>query len=253
MLGSSGLGTPIEKPWIRVTFVSGRGFLPFGAARCHVATSCRFPWQRSVLSTSARPPAACAFGAVPGARGPDGALRTSCLQALHKYSAAPPPHPQAFKRKPGRADVEAPSVTLHMTLQLVVSSLPARCSRLAVPHLPRYWIGSSIPAHRRSASARRDGLESDPFSSALLLDRSFRVHFPNRLFISSGRPIRRSCKLSPRVSMSSSPFSPPPEDQSLETEAPHAPVTRERRLNPDLDRQLPKPCMQLDPIDFLSA
>uniref|UniRef100_K4AE37 Caleosin n=1 Tax=Setaria italica TaxID=4555 RepID=K4AE37_SETIT len=73
-----------------------------------------------------------------------------------------------------------------MTLQLV-SSLPARCSRLAVPHL------------------------------------------------------RRSCKLSPRVSMSSSSFSSPPEDQSQETEAPHAPVTRERRLNPDLQQQLPKP------------
>ncbi|CAL4913320.1 unnamed protein product [Urochloa decumbens] len=74
-----------------------------------------------------------------------------------------------------------------MTLQLVVSSLPTRCSRLAVPHL------------------------------------------------------RRSCKLSPRVSMSSSSFSSTPEDQSLETEAPHAPVTRERRLNPDLQKQLPKP------------
>lgn len=46
--------------------------------------------------------------------------------------------------------------------------------------------------------------------------------------------------------MSSSSFSSPPEDQSQETEAPHAPVTRERRLNPDLQQQLPKPCMQLD-------
>ncbi|CAN6295958.1 unnamed protein product, partial [Urochloa humidicola] len=73
-----------------------------------------------------------------------------------------------------------------MTLQLVVSSLPTRCSRLAVLNL------------------------------------------------------RRSCKFSPRVSMSSS-FSSAPEDQSLETEAPHAPVTRERRLNPDLQKQLPKP------------
>ncbi|XP_066391731.1 peroxygenase-like [Miscanthus floridulus] len=73
-----------------------------------------------------------------------------------------------------------------MTLQLV-SSLPARCSRLAVPHL------------------------------------------------------RRSCKLSPRVSLSSSSFSSSPEDQSQETEAPHVPVTRERRLNPDLQQQLPKP------------
>ncbi|XP_034575463.1 peroxygenase isoform X3 [Setaria viridis] len=76
-----------------------------------------------------------------------------------------------------------------MTLQLV-SSLPARCSRLAVPHL------------------------------------------------------RRSCKLSPRVSMSSSSFSSSPDDQSQETEAPHAPVTRERRLNPDLQQQLPKPCLR---------
>uniref|UniRef100_K4ACH7 Caleosin n=1 Tax=Setaria italica TaxID=4555 RepID=K4ACH7_SETIT len=100
----------------------------------------------------------------------------------------------AFRRRPrllwralkgSGAHVEASSVT-RMTLQLV-SSLPARCSRLAVPHL------------------------------------------------------RRSCKLSPRVSMSSSSFSSPPEDQSQETEAPHAPVTRERRLNPDLQQQLPKP------------
>ncbi|CAD6210235.1 unnamed protein product [Miscanthus lutarioriparius] len=34
---------------------------------------------------------------------------------------------------------------------------------------------------------------------------------------------------------------PPPPDQSLDTEAPNAPVTRERRLNPDLQEQLPKP------------
>ncbi|KAF8673790.1 hypothetical protein HU200_048545 [Digitaria exilis] len=75
-----------------------------------------------------------------------------------------------------------------MTLQLlVVSSLPARCSRLAVPHL------------------------------------------------------QRSCRLiGPRVSMSSS-FSSPPEDLSMETEAPRAPITRERRLNPDLQQQLTKP------------
>nr|CAB3496631.1 unnamed protein product [Digitaria exilis] len=72
-----------------------------------------------------------------------------------------------------------------MTLQLlVVSSLPARCSRLAVPHLQRL--------------------------------------------------------IGPRVSMSSS-FSSPPEDLSMETEAPRAPITRERRLNPDLQQQLTKP------------
>ncbi|XP_062216351.1 peroxygenase-like [Phragmites australis] len=35
--------------------------------------------------------------------------------------------------------------------------------------------------------------------------------------------------------------SPSPADPSLETEAPHAAVTRERRLNPDLQEQLPKP------------
>ncbi|TVU47891.1 hypothetical protein EJB05_07507 [Eragrostis curvula] len=52
--------------------------------------------------------------------------------------------------------------------------------------------------------------------------------------------LQRSCRLSARVRMaSSSPL--PPADQSLATEAPHAPVTRERRLNPDLQEQVPKP------------
>lgn len=35
--------------------------------------------------------------------------------------------------------------------------------------------------------------------------------------------------------------SPPSADPSLETEAPHAAVTRERKLNPDLQEHLPKP------------
>ncbi|ONL95195.1 Caleosin [Zea mays] len=38
-----------------------------------------------------------------------------------------------------------------------------------------------------------------------------------------------------------SPPPPPPRDQSMDTEAPNAPITRERRLNPDLQEQLPKP------------
>jgi hypothetical protein len=33
-------------------------------------------------------------------------------------------------------------------------------------------------------------------------------------------------------------------DVSMETEAPHAAVTRERKLNTDLQEQLPKPCKQ---------
>ncbi|NP_001353659.1 caleosin [Zea mays] len=54
--------------------------------------------------------------------------------------------------------------------------------------------------------------------------------------------LRRSCEFNPRVSMSSySPPPPPPRDQSMDTEAPNAPITRERRLNPDLQEQLPKP------------
>ncbi|WVZ56045.1 hypothetical protein U9M48_006631 [Paspalum notatum var. saurae] len=52
--------------------------------------------------------------------------------------------------------------------------------------------------------------------------------------------LRRSCRFSTRVSMSPPPPPPPPEP-SLETEAPNAPVTRERRLTPDLQEHLPKP------------
>ncbi|OEL27268.1 Peroxygenase [Dichanthelium oligosanthes] len=77
--------------------------------------------------------------------------------------------------------------------------------------------------HHRSGKA---------FSHSAQVATVTRYHFP-------WQPAR-SCKLSPRVSMSSS-FSSRPEDPSLETEAPHAAVTRERRLNPDLQEQLPKP------------
>jgi hypothetical protein len=41
---------------------------------------------------------------------------------------------------------------------------------------------------------------------------------------------------------SSSSSSPPSSDPSLETVAPHAAVTGERKLNPNLQEQLPKPC-----------
>jgi hypothetical protein len=52
--------------------------------------------------------------------------------------------------------------------------------------------------------------------------------------------ICRSYKLGPSrvTAMSSSSSS----DPSMETVAPHAAVTSERRLNPDLQEQLPKPC-----------
>ncbi|BAF11333.2 Os03g0222600 [Oryza sativa Japonica Group] len=53
---------------------------------------------------------------------------------------------------------------------------------------------------------------------------------------------QRSYKLAPRITMaSSSSSSPPSSDPSLETVAPHAAVTGERKLNPNLQEQLPKP------------
>jgi peroxygenase len=48
-----------------------------------------------------------------------------------------------------------------------------------------------------------------------------------------------------------SPPPPPPRDQSMDTEAPNAPITRERRLNPDLQEQLPKPCTRLSITSLL--
>ena len=40
---------------------------------------------------------------------------------------------------------------------------------------------------------------------------------------------------------------------SLETEAPQAAVTRERKLNPDLQEQLPKPCKHSNFQSFINA
>jgi hypothetical protein len=58
------------------------------------------------------------------------------------------------------------------------------------------------------------------------------------------RSPRRSPKSQPRFlwSARASMASPSPAVSSLETEAPQATVTRERRLNPDLQEHLPKPC-----------
>ena len=65
---------------------------------------------------------------------------------------------------------------------------------------------------------------------------------------------RRPCgKVGPRASMSSSFSSVPAEDASMETVAPHAPVTRDRRLNPSLQEQLPKPCMRCNPISLSTS
>ncbi|XP_066165132.1 peroxygenase isoform X2 [Oryza sativa Japonica Group] len=56
---------------------------------------------------------------------------------------------------------------------------------------------------------------------------------------------QRSYKLAPRITMaSSSSSSPPSSDPSLETVAPHAAVTGERKLNPNLQEQLPKPWLR---------
>uniref|UniRef100_A0A0D9VRD2 Caleosin n=2 Tax=Leersia perrieri TaxID=77586 RepID=A0A0D9VRD2_9ORYZ len=62
---------------------------------------------------------------------------------------------------------------------------------------------------------------------------------PTRPFLLSLR--QRSYKLSSRVTMASSSSSSPPSDPSMETVAPHAAVTAERKLNPDLQEHLPKP------------
>ena len=40
---------------------------------------------------------------------------------------------------------------------------------------------------------------------------------------------------------------------SLETEAPQAAVTRERKLNPDLQEQFPKPCKHSNFQSFINA
>jgi hypothetical protein len=112
---------------------------------------------------------------------------------------------------------------------------PEPPSRRSPP--PKVPDSTSCPAHRIHALFCRPRFRLVPRYSL----RASAVSSTRRtdLFRFVCCSIHRSCEFSSqRVSMSP----PPLPDQSLDTEAPNAPVTRERRLNPDLQEQLPKPC-----------
>uniref|UniRef100_A0A0E0KAN8 Caleosin n=1 Tax=Oryza punctata TaxID=4537 RepID=A0A0E0KAN8_ORYPU len=92
---------------------------------------------------------------------------------------------------------------------------------------------------------RRRGISASlvtlPFASILIMATLLLIsRLPTRHPHLSLR--QRSYKLAQRITMaSSSSSSSPPSDPSLETVAPHAAVTGERKLNTDLQEQLPKP------------